>query len=110
MRVLMVATPMPGHLLPLVPLATALREAGHEVTVATAGDAVQACPGGLPLTDVAPGLRLLPLMLRFATRHPRLARAEAAGRGEPRAMGMLWAPVNERMGAGGRGAGPRAPA
>src|SRR4051794_13326848 len=100
MRVLVVATPMPGHLLPLLSLAGALRDAGHEVTVATAGDALAACPPDLPGTDVAPGLTLMPFMLRFAARHPRLARAEAAGRGEARTMGLLWAPVNERMAPG----------
>jgi len=97
MRVLVVATPMPGHVLPLVPLARALRDAGHAVTVATTGDALAACPDDLSPIDVVPGLRLLPLMLRFAARHPRLARAEAAGRGEPRTVGLLWGPVNERM-------------
>src|SRR4051812_45860209 len=100
MRVLIVASPLPGHLMPLVPLAQALRAAGHEITVATAGDALAACPPELPPTDVAPGLRLLRLMLRFASRHPLLARAEAAGRGDPRTMGLLWGPVNERMAPG----------
>src|SRR5437764_13677417 len=97
MRVLVVATPLPGHLLPLVPLAAALRDAGHEVTVATAGPAVAACPPGLACTDVAPGLALTRLMIGFAARHPRLARGEAAGRADPRAVSALWAPVGRRM-------------
>ncbi|MFD2092044.1 glycosyltransferase [Blastococcus deserti] len=97
MRVLVVATPLPGHVLPLVPLARALRDAGHEVTVATAGDALTTCPGDLDPVDVAPRLRLPPLFVRFAFRHPRLARTAAAGRDEGRAAGLLWAPVNERM-------------
>ena len=97
MRVLVVATPLPGHVLPLVPLARALKDAGHEVTVATAGDAVRVCPADLPPTDVAPRLRLPPLFVRFALRHPRLARTAAQGRDDGRIAGLLWAPVNARM-------------
>lgn len=108
MRVLVVATPLPGHLLPLVPLARALRVAGHEVTVATAGAAVGACPADLPPVDVAPGLPLTRLMLAVAARHPLLARREAAGRGEPRTAGLLWAPVNAAMADGLTGLAARA--
>jgi hypothetical protein len=97
MRVLVVATPMAGHLFPLVPLTRALRDAGHQVVVATTGDALRACPRDLTAVDVAPGLRLTPFMLRFALAHPRLARDLGAGRDDPRASGLLWAPVNERM-------------
>ncbi|WP_448624050.1 glycosyltransferase [Geodermatophilus sp. URMC 64] len=97
MRALVVATPLPGHLLPLLPLAAALEAAGHDVTLATCGDARAVCPPQLAAADVAPGLRLFPLMLRFAARHPRKARAAAAGRDDPRDIGLLWAPVNARM-------------
>jgi len=97
MRVLVVASPLTGHVLPLVPIATALQDAGHEVLVATTGDAMAACPPELTPTDVTPGLRLMPFFLRFASRHPRLTREEMAGRAGARAAGLLWAPVNERM-------------
>jgi UDP:flavonoid glycosyltransferase YjiC (YdhE family) len=100
MRVLVVATPLPGHLLPLVPLARALRDAGHEVTVATAGAAVGVCPPDLSPVDVAPGLDLVRLMVGFAARHPLLARKEASGRGEPRTLGLLWGRVNDAMAEG----------
>ena len=60
-RVLVVASPLTGHVLPLVPLARALQDAGHEVVVATAGDGVAACPPDVPATDVAPGLRMPPV-------------------------------------------------
>jgi hypothetical protein len=43
-RLLAVASPLTGHLLPLVPLARALRDAGHDVTVVTGGDGLGACP------------------------------------------------------------------
>jgi UDP:flavonoid glycosyltransferase YjiC (YdhE family) len=56
MRVLFVCTPGLGHLFPMVPLAWALRCAGHEVLVATAGPALAAAAqAGLPVVDVAPG-------------------------------------------------------
>jgi UDP:flavonoid glycosyltransferase YjiC (YdhE family) len=40
MRVLVIAAPMVGHVLPLLPLAGAFRDAGHDVLVATAGEGV----------------------------------------------------------------------
>src|SRR5690348_17732674 len=100
MRVLVVATPLPGHVLPLLPLARALHDAGHEGTIATAGDALAACPPELDSCDVAPGLKVFPLMLQFGLRHPRLARSEAKGDGSLHAVGYLWAPFNQRMAPG----------
>ncbi|WP_280301521.1 nucleotide disphospho-sugar-binding domain-containing protein [Nocardia neocaledoniensis] len=43
-----------GHLFPMVPLAWALRAAGHDVMVATAGQGLVAARSGLPAVDVAP--------------------------------------------------------
>jgi UDP:flavonoid glycosyltransferase YjiC (YdhE family) len=97
MRVLVVASPLTGHVLPLVPLALALHDAGHEVRVATSGDGLTACPPDLPTDDVAPGLRMTPLFLRLMSRHPRLAREEMAGRAGTRAVGLLFGAVGERM-------------
>src|SRR4051812_1321392 len=102
MRVLVVASPLPGHVLPLVTLAQVLQDGGHEVVVATTGDALAVCPPGLRTADVAPNLRLLPLFLRFSARHPRLTGEEATGRAGTRAAPLMWAPVNERMAPGVR--------
>jgi UDP:flavonoid glycosyltransferase YjiC (YdhE family) len=96
-RVLVVASPLTGHVLPLVPVATALCDAGHDVVVGTSGNGLTACPPELAPTDVAPGLRLGPLFLRTIARHPRLARAEMAGRAGTRAVGLLFGAVGERM-------------
>ncbi|WP_448624049.1 nucleotide disphospho-sugar-binding domain-containing protein [Geodermatophilus sp. URMC 64] len=97
MRVLVVASPLTGHVLPLLPIATALRDAGHEVVVGTTGDGLAVCAGAVPTDDVAPDLRLRPLFLRLMSRHPRLAREEMAGRGGTRVVGLLFAAVGERM-------------
>ncbi|SDW70465.1 glycosyltransferase [Amycolatopsis xylanica] len=53
MRVLMLSTPFPSHFVPLVPLAWALRAAGHEVVVAAQPD----------VTDVAHSAGLCTAML-----------------------------------------------
>ena len=37
MRIIFVASPLQGHLLPLVPLAAACRDAGHDVLLASGG-------------------------------------------------------------------------
>lgn len=54
---LMVASPGTGHVFPMVPLAWALRSAGHDVLLATTGDGVTVGPtAGLLTVDVAPGV------------------------------------------------------
>ncbi|WJK41284.1 DUF1205 domain-containing protein [Solwaraspora sp. WMMA2056] len=56
MRVLITSPPGAGHLFPLVPLAWALRAAGHDVLVATTAEGLAgAAHAGLPTVDVAPG-------------------------------------------------------
>lgn len=53
----MVTSPGAGHVFPLIPLTWALRSAGHDVLVASAGRGVQLAPAaGLPCVDLAPGL------------------------------------------------------
>ncbi|MEV6396010.1 nucleotide disphospho-sugar-binding domain-containing protein [Streptomyces sp. NPDC051907] len=57
MRVLFAGPPFFGLLYPMVPLAHALRAAGHEVLVGTCGAAVEhAARAGLPVVDCAPGI------------------------------------------------------
>lgn len=55
MRVLFLSTPQLSHALPMVPLARALRAAGHTVLVATSGPALAVGRTGLPVVDFAPG-------------------------------------------------------
>lgn len=58
MRALFVSGPGVGHSFPLVPLAWALRAAGHDVRMVMAGPALAVSDAGLPAVDAAPGAGL----------------------------------------------------
>ncbi|MFF5187968.1 nucleotide disphospho-sugar-binding domain-containing protein [Streptomyces sp. NPDC000345] len=59
MRILLTTAPLPSHLFHLVPLAWALRAAGHEVLVAAQEEfAAQVTAAGLPAAPLAPGAAL----------------------------------------------------
>jgi UDP:flavonoid glycosyltransferase YjiC (YdhE family) len=102
MRCLLVASPMVGHVLPLVPLATALRDAGHQVVLATGADGAAAVrTTGLDVRDAVPGLRVGAVFGPQALRHPLKARREALGVvREPDLVGVLFAAMAARMAAG----------
>jgi UDP:flavonoid glycosyltransferase YjiC (YdhE family) len=92
---------MVGHVLPLVPLARAFLDAGHEVRFATAHEGVGAVQkAGLAVEDVAPGLKVERVMLGAMLRRPRMMRRELAGEGGTDGVGYLFAPLNERMAEG----------
>jgi UDP:flavonoid glycosyltransferase YjiC (YdhE family) len=95
MRVLVVAAPLIGHVFPLVPLARALRDAGHEVLFATAGDGLRVA--GFEVRDVVPGFRFGRVAAGTALRHPLLIRDELAGTAGTRMVGHLFGAVNDRM-------------
>jgi UDP:flavonoid glycosyltransferase YjiC (YdhE family) len=97
MRVLLVVAPLPGQAYPLVPLAWELRVAGHEVMVATAGDALRVADSGLPVADLARGFDLRRTWRRTALRNPLLARAERAGRAGTRALVVLFGEINDEL-------------
>jgi hypothetical protein len=94
MRVLVVAAPLQGHLLPLVPLAFAFRDAGHDVLIASGGDALDVDLGGLPTRDIAPGFAFGRIAGRVMLRHPLLARRELAGVGGTAVVGELFGAAN----------------
>ncbi|TQN43576.1 UDP:flavonoid glycosyltransferase YjiC (YdhE family) [Blastococcus colisei] len=99
MRVLFVASPMVGHVLPLLPLARAFCAAGHEVLLGTGPEGMSAArSGGLEVRDVAPGLTVGPSFGKVALRHPVLAVRGADGRDRgTRFVGMLFAGLAARM-------------
>jgi UDP:flavonoid glycosyltransferase YjiC (YdhE family) len=97
MRVLVVTAPLLGHTYPVVPLAWELRTAGHEVLLATAGEAVRVADSGLPVANVARHFDLRRAMRRMALRNPLLARAERAGRAGPRGVVTLFGEINDDM-------------
>src|SRR4051794_5026971 len=98
MRALFVASPLVGHVLPLVPLAQALRDAGHDVVLATGADGLGAGrSAGLDTRDVAPGIDLRKAFVGVALRHPVLAARELKGRAGTDMVGRLFATVFEQM-------------
>lgn len=97
MRVLFVAAPLLGHVFPLVPLATAMRELGHEVVIATGGDALKVHESGLPVEPICPTVHMGRLAARIAFSHPLAARAEMSGAGDLRFVSHLFAAVNKSM-------------
>ncbi|MEU3573630.1 nucleotide disphospho-sugar-binding domain-containing protein, partial [Kitasatospora sp. NPDC036755] len=56
MRVLFAGAPGAGHLFPLVPLAEAMHELGHEVAVASMDGGESVAGSGLPYLSIAPGV------------------------------------------------------
>jgi hypothetical protein len=97
MRVLVVSAPLVGHVFPLVPLARALCDAGHEVLFATAGDGLRVAEAGFEVRDVAPGFRFGRVAAGTMLRRPMLISAELAGTAGTRVVGHLFGAVNDRL-------------
>ncbi|MEV4759304.1 nucleotide disphospho-sugar-binding domain-containing protein [Micromonospora sp. NPDC049559] len=100
MRVLFVSAPLIGHLFPMVGLARAMRDAGHEVLLAAGGDAIATPLAGLPVAETAPGFDLGRIARRLLPRHPLIARAELAGTAGTRGVALLFGAVNDVLAAG----------
>jgi UDP:flavonoid glycosyltransferase YjiC (YdhE family) len=97
MRVLVVTTPLLEYTYPLVPLALELRTAGHQLLVATAGEALQVADSGLPVADVARGFHLRRIQRRVALRNPMLLRAERTGHAGHLGMTTLFGEINDEL-------------
>jgi UDP:flavonoid glycosyltransferase YjiC (YdhE family) len=98
MRALFVASPLVGHVLPLLPLASAFRDAGHDVLVATGHDGLDAARrAGLPVHDVAPGVNVGRVFGGAMLRHPgpivRMLRGDSGTEG----VGWMFAAMTERL-------------
>lgn len=92
MRILFVAAPLQGHVLPLIPLAAACRDAGHDVTVA--GGSFPPDVLGLRTADIGADFSLARSAIRVALRHPRIARAEMRGVAGHAMVGELFGRAN----------------
>jgi hypothetical protein len=92
MRILFVAAPLQGHLLPLVPLAAACRDAGHDVILAAGGFPPDVM--GLRTAEIGAGFSLPRAAVRVMVRHPGLARDEMRGVAGQKMVGELFGRAN----------------
>lgn len=97
MRVLVVSAPLAGHLIPMLPLAEALWTAGHDVLLATGGDALNVDTGELPVIDVARETSFGRIAARTMLAHPLDARAELAGNAGTRMVSRMFGALNEEL-------------
>ena len=98
MRALFVASPMVGHVLPLLALAHAILDAGHDVLLATAADGVDAAEkAGVPAHDVATRFTMGRVFARSVSRHPVRVLRMAAGDTGTEGVGHLFAEVTTRV-------------
>jgi UDP:flavonoid glycosyltransferase YjiC (YdhE family) len=92
MRIVFVAAPLQGHVLPLIPLAAACRDAGHDVIVAAGGFPPDVL--GLRTADIGASFSLPRSAIRVALRHPGIARAEMRGTPGYAMVGELFGRAN----------------
>lgn len=98
MRILFVAAPLLGHLYPMIPLATALRAAGHDILVASGGDVLERPPAGFAVEDVVTGRFTFGRIATAAMlRHPRVMAREVAGTAGTDGVGHIFGAVNDLL-------------
>jgi UDP:flavonoid glycosyltransferase YjiC (YdhE family) len=66
-RVLFTTSPGIGHVFPTIPIAHALRAAGHEVLYALGGNVAMAAGAGMPVADTAPDVDFVPIFREFGS-------------------------------------------
>ncbi|MEV6488001.1 glycosyltransferase, partial [Actinoplanes sp. NPDC051633] len=92
MRILFVASPLQGHLLPLIPLALACRDVGHEVHVASGGFPPDMA--GLRTHEIGARFSLRRSALRVSLGRPAMAMAEMKGQAGLGFVGELFGRAN----------------
>ncbi|WP_246461151.1 glycosyltransferase [Nocardia transvalensis] len=92
-----VATPLIGHLFPMMPLALRLHALGHRVLVATGGDAVTAVAGDIAVADVAPDIGFVRTAVLGLGPHPVAALRCARGMADARGGARFFAPTAKAM-------------
>lgn len=94
MRILFVASPLIGHLFPMMSLAEYLHRSGHRVEIATGGDAVVAGGSGIPVRAVWPTVPMPVAIVRGLMSHPRAAVRSGRGVADAEGAGRVFAHVN----------------
>ena len=99
MRVLFVSALGTGHVLPAIPLAWALRAAGHDVLLAAAGDALVAERAGIAVEDVLPGQNMSGVFEWIRANQPELVErlGNEEGTRDLREAVPVFARVADRM-------------
>ncbi|WP_040831613.1 glycosyltransferase [Nocardia jiangxiensis] len=97
MRILFTATPLIGHLFPMMPLARCFRDRGHDVLVASGGAAVAAVADDIDAVDIAPGIGNVRAVAQGLGLHPVLAVRSMTGRADPRGGAHVFAVTNKPM-------------
>ncbi|MFG1602981.1 nucleotide disphospho-sugar-binding domain-containing protein [Actinoplanes sp. NPDC049265] len=92
MRIVFAAAPLQGHLLPLIPLAAACRDAGHDVVLAAGNFPPDV--RGLRTADIGASFSLPRSAVRASLRHPALARSEMRGTAGHGFVGELFGRAN----------------
>ena len=81
-----------------MPLALALRDAGHDVVVATGGEALRVRDSGLHVEDVVhANVRFGPIALRILLTHPLVAKREMQGNGGLAFVSRMFGRVGDAM-------------
>jgi UDP:flavonoid glycosyltransferase YjiC (YdhE family) len=85
MKVLVCSTNILSHVLPTVPLAWALRAAGHEVVYAAAHDALEVRSAGFPVVDIVPDSDVQAMISKLVRERPDLLELMTKGFGDLKA-------------------------
>lgn len=93
MRVLFAASPLIGHVFPMMPLALQMMRDGHSVLLATGADAAERLDPVLPVASVATPMTF-GVPIRALALHPSAARSAFAGNADPRVAGRIAAQLN----------------
>ncbi|MFJ6666452.1 MULTISPECIES: nucleotide disphospho-sugar-binding domain-containing protein [unclassified Streptomyces] len=100
MRVLFHTAPIRAHTLPLVPLAWALRAAGHDVLFASAGEGTVVTEAGLSMVDIAPGFDIRPMFMPLFRRHQGLYESRATSPAEADTIAEIFGTANGELAPG----------
>ncbi|UKY51782.1 nucleotide disphospho-sugar-binding domain-containing protein [Streptomyces inhibens] len=100
MRVLFHTAPIATHTLPLVPLAWAMRSAGHDVVFATSGEGAVVRKAGLCTVGIAPDFEIRDLFAPLFERHQGLFESREPTAAETATLDEIYGALNSRLAPG----------